>query len=186
MTDWLRRAGRGRRGDDWVIWSVSEGSRGRRWREVVYSGDRVFSALLLETHPTGTFAHLELATASGLLTLHPEGDGTLHGNVVASTGIEHVIGLAWSHANVILVSGSPISEAAAILRLAGTMEPFGATSLTGLVIPATLVLDLASVSVERISQRDWRFDHNDSMSVDGRGLPVLLESEDWPLELADK
>jgi hypothetical protein len=49
-----------------------------------------------------------------------------------------------------------------------------------------LVLDLASVSVERISQRDWRFDHNVSMSVDGRGLPVLLESEDWPLELADK
>src|SRR5215208_2384288 len=90
MTDWLRRAGRGRRGDDWVIWSVSEGSRGRRWREVVYSGDRVFAALLLETHPTGTFAHLELATASGLLTLHPEGDDTLHGNVVASTGIEHV------------------------------------------------------------------------------------------------
>ena len=65
-----------------VTWTISEGRRGRRWREVVADGPAVRHALLLETDPTGRFSHLELASAAGLWTFHPEADGTLHGNHV--------------------------------------------------------------------------------------------------------
>jgi len=146
----------------------------------------VFTALLLETDALGVFSHLELATASGLLTLHPDEDRTLHGNVVAGTGVEHVRALPWSDDSVILVSGSPISESAAILPLQTRMRPFSATTPTGIVIPRTLALELQPVSAERISKTAWRFDHSDAMSVDNRGLPILVESEDWPLELSDE
>ena len=64
---------------------MSEGRKGRRWREVVARGPDVVHALLLETDPDGRFSHLELARADGLWTFHPEGDGTLHGNHVDRT-----------------------------------------------------------------------------------------------------
>ena len=58
-------------------------------------GSGVRSSLLLELDPDGRFSHLELSTAAGLLTLHPEGDGTIHGNAVTTAGLTHVIGLPW-------------------------------------------------------------------------------------------
>ena len=92
----LRRAGRGRVADGTdVTWSVAEGRRGRRWREVRTREEGIVARLLLETDPDGRFAHLELSTAAGLLTLHPEGDGTLHGNAVTADGVEHVVGVPW-------------------------------------------------------------------------------------------
>ena len=88
MADWLRQAGHGRAPDGSIVtWSVAEGRRGRRWREVVRAGEGIRSSLLLELDPDGRFSHLELSTAAGLLTLHPEPDGTLHGNAVTAEGI---------------------------------------------------------------------------------------------------
>ena len=58
-----------------VTWTVAEGRRGRRWREVVVRGDAVGHSLLLETGIDGRFSHLELARAGGLWTFHPETDG---------------------------------------------------------------------------------------------------------------
>ena len=55
------------------------------------------------------FAHLELSTAAGLLTLHPERDGTLHGNAVTAAGMRHVVGLPWPADSLLVVHGSPIS-----------------------------------------------------------------------------
>ena len=84
MTAPTRAAGWGRGPEDGtlVTWTVAEGRKGRRWREVVARGADVVHALLLETDPNGRFSHLELARADGLWTFHPEVDGTLHGNHV--------------------------------------------------------------------------------------------------------
>ena len=84
MTGPTRAAGWGRGPDGTVVtWTVAEGRKGRRWREVVARGTDVVHALLLETDPNGRFSHLELARADGLWTFHPEPDGTIHGNHVA-------------------------------------------------------------------------------------------------------
>ena len=81
-----------------ITWTVAEGRRGRRWREVVVRGDAVGHSLLLETGADGRFSHLELARAGGLWTFHPETDGTLHGNHVDPRGrdVRHVVGLPFA------------------------------------------------------------------------------------------
>src|SRR5262249_7602181 len=99
VSEWVRRAGHGRSpAGSTGTWAGAEGSRGRRWREVVRAVEAtaaIRSSLLLELDPEGRFSHLELSTGAGLLTLHPEGDGTLHGNSVTSAGVGHVVALPW-------------------------------------------------------------------------------------------
>ena len=159
----LRRAGRGRLADgSTVVWSVSEGRRGRRWREIHRTADGgLITSLLLETNPDGDFAHVELSTAAGLLTLHPERDGTLHGNVVTTRGIRHVVGLPWTPKSVVLVEGSVLASAAATRMLdRGTADG----------VRISLELDVAAVR-EAVS-----------VDVDQDGLPVLEDAAAWPLE----
>lgn len=159
----LRRAGRGRLPDgSAIVWSVSEGTRGRRWREMHRTADGVLvTSLLLETHPDGRFAHIELSTAAGLLTLHPEADGTLHGNVIATNGLRHVTGLPWSPRSVVVVEGSVLASAAARWTLAGTRADG---------VRVTPELDLLPIR-EAVS-----------VDVDDDGLPVLADAATWPLE----
>src|SRR5215213_1686927 len=111
----IRVAGWGRRDDGaTVTWTVAEGRRGRRWREVVATGDAVRHSLLLETGSDRRFSRLELARARGLWTFHPEGDGTLHGNAVERDRpeVRHVAGWPFAPEDVVLVEGSPLSAAA--------------------------------------------------------------------------
>jgi hypothetical protein len=164
----LRRAGRGHLVDGSVVtWSVAEGSKGRRWREVVVRDGTVVHSLLLETFPDGRFAHLELSTAAGLLTLHPEADAALHGNAVTGEGVTHVVGLPWPDGSVLLVEGSAISRVAA----AATIDE-RASAVTAVRVASDL--DLAPATVVG---RDVR------ASVDASGLPLLDGAETWPLEL---
>ena len=74
--------------------------------------DWLLHSLLFETGPDGRFTHLELARPDRLATLHPEGDGTLHGNHVGSDpGGGHLAG--WpSPRTSMIVDGSPVSLAA--------------------------------------------------------------------------
>ena len=163
MTDWLRRAGSGYQADgSAVVWSVAEGRRGRRWREVVVEGDAIRSSLLLELDPDGRFSHLELSTAAGLLTLHPEADSTLHGNAVTSSGIRHVVGLAWDRDGAIWLSGSSVC-------LAAGRRPDGSRAVTWLEVGLDLALEM------RAARPDWTL-------VDADGLPVLRDGAAWPLE----
>lgn len=179
----LRFGGRGQGVDGGsVVWSVAEGSRGRRWREVRNTGHAVASSLLLETDPAGRFAHLELSTPSGLLTLHPEGDGTLHGHAIVSDGIEHVEGLRWDADGVVLLEGSTVCRAAALPVLPGTLEPSTSLAHLAVVIPPTLWLEVKPVRIERIDVRSWRFGDEEPFEVDLRGLPLLHGGEIWPLE----
>lgn len=166
MSDWLRRAGRGTLTDGTAVaWSVAEGRRGRRWREVRTGPEGVISSLLLETDPERRFAHIELATAAGLLTLHPEADGTLHGNIVAADGIRHVIGRPWPAGATLDVEGSAIAAAATAwsARAAdGAAEP---------TVTVTLHLDLV-VGLAASA----------SIATDDDGLPLLVDGASWPLE----
>jgi hypothetical protein len=144
---------------------VAEGRRGRRWREVVMEGDAIRSSLLLELDPDGRFSHLELSTAAGLLTLHPEADSTLHGNAVTSSGIRHVVGLAWDGDGAIWLSGSSIC-------LAAGLRPDGSRAVTWLQVGLDLALEMGTV------RPDWTL-------VDANGLPVLRDGAAWPLEESD-
>jgi hypothetical protein len=163
---WLRVAGTGRSHERaTVIWSVAEGRRGRRWREAVVRDEAVVHSLLLELDPEGRFAHLELTTPAGLLTLHPEGDGTLHGNAVTAAGISHVRGLPWDPDDVVILRDSVVSQA-----IAGKWVLSRRLNRVGVV---TVAPDL---SLTRERTTIWL------APMDGEGLPVLKDWQRWPLE----
>lgn len=186
---WLRRAGHGRAPDgSLVTWSVAEGSRSRRWREVRTApqigtgpgeGVTVASSLLLELDPDGRFAHLELSTLAGLLTLHPEGDGTLHGNAVTSDGLRHFQGVPWAAGDVVLVEGSVISLVAAVAPL-GEARP-GVTG--GVLITLDLALARSDVTIEPVGPGTWRISRVGHAAIDPDGLPILDAGSRWPLEV---
>jgi len=76
--------------------SAADGERGRRWRATATVDGRLTHAVLLETSPGGKILRLEVATASGLLTLHPAADGrSIHGNIVHVGGVRP-LSFAWS------------------------------------------------------------------------------------------
>lgn len=89
----VRRGGAGTLPDGArLVWSVAEGTRGRRWRWWLATDDGTSLAALLETDPDGRPTRLELAGAAGLLTLHPEPDErSAHGNVVSAAGVRPLV-----------------------------------------------------------------------------------------------
>ena len=189
--EWLRMGGRGVGANGLqVVWSVAEGSRGRRWREATSRAGGIATSLLLETDELGLFAHLELSTPTGLLTLHPEKDGSLHGQAVVGergeeVGVEHVAGLAWTQDGLVIVEGSTICQVAAIHLLRQSASEWSSASRRAVVIPTTLWSDARPVRVERIAQNRWRFGDDAPIDVDDRGLPLLRDGQMWPLELQD-
>ncbi|MEO8438431.1 MAG: hypothetical protein ABI562_08210 [Chloroflexota bacterium] len=190
MTSAIRMAGWGRIADGALVtWTVAEGRKGRRWREVVSRHDGgVEHALLLETAPGGRFSHLELARADGLWTFHPEADGTLHGNHVGpdGPGVRHFAGRPFGPDDAVIVEGSPLSLAAIAWRWSGTgsdAEPSERT-VAGVVIGADGQLrELPDVRIERQAPRRWRVGEGSAFEIDGLGLPVLDDGEIRPLEL---
>ena len=114
----VRRGGRGTLPDGaQLTWSLAEGGRGRRWRASRVRDGRLEGTILLEIDAAGRPARLELGTADGLLTLHPDrGERELHGNVVTPDGIRH-LRLDWSPAHELVVDGFPVALLAAVRRL---------------------------------------------------------------------
>jgi hypothetical protein len=185
MTDPTRVAGWGRLADGAeVTWTVAEGRRGRRWREVVADGTATRHALLLETGPDGWFSHLELARADGLWTFHPEPDGTLHGNHVVrgDVGVRHVAGWPFYGGDALLIDGSPIASAALVWPR--RTAPPGAVAEAA-AVEIRLSGELArvpSLRIERLDERHWRVGEGSPFEVDGAGLPVLAGGGRRPLE----
>jgi len=182
-----RSAGWGRLADgSEVTWTVAEGRRGRRWREVVARGSATRHALLFETDPDGRFSHLELARADGLWTFHPEAGGTLHGNHVApgEVGVRHVAGWRFAPDDALLVEGSPLAAAALAWQwrseAAGTARDVAAVEIRA---DGSLVR-LPEIRVERLDDGRWRVGEGSPFPVDEAGLPVLDDGEQWPLEEA--
>ncbi len=147
-------------------------------------------SLLLETTPDGRFSHLELATPAGLLTLHPEADGTLHGNRLTADGLRHLIGLPWDRAGVVDVEGSPVADAAMAASLA-TAGPYGSARHPGpdrvlvLRVGTDLELSTTPTAAERLADGSWRLDPGGVRGADHDGLPALDGGESWPLELPE-
>jgi hypothetical protein len=190
VTDWLRRAGHIRLEDGRdVIWSVAEGSRGRRWREAVRKPNQpgIRHSLLLEMDPDGWFSHLELSTEEGLLTLHPEGDGTLHGNAVTASGVRHVRGVAWDPHGMMLIDRSFVSTLAALPGLSSVIAPGTEREILVVQVPRDLEL-LSTREVVRRESRDrewWWIGELEQIGPDERGLMLGTGARDWPLEADD-
>jgi hypothetical protein len=110
----LRRAGTGALEDGSVVtWSVAEGARGRRWRWTLASGTELRHAGLVELDRDGRFGRLELETAQGMLTLHPDTDRrSAHGNVVRPGAVEPVE-VAWSDDDELAIEDDPFGSAVA-------------------------------------------------------------------------
>jgi hypothetical protein len=191
----VRAAGRGVLPDGSVVtWVVSEGRRGRRWRETIATGeggDRgprdLRSSLLLETDPSGRFLHLELSTAAGLLTLHPEGDGSLHGNAVSADGVRHVVGLPFPSGAVVVVAGSPIAAAAALAAVRGTIgmagdAPIGDRRITAAFVQPDLGVSTGDAAIREVPD-GWQVGEGTPLRLDADGLPVLPDPARWSLEL---
>jgi hypothetical protein len=167
-----------------IIWSVADGRRGRRWREVVGQDGRVVRSVLLETNPASRLTRLEFVTAAGLLTLHPDsGESILHGNVVTPAGIRHLT----FDGTTVLVHGSPAASAIAVDGLADGVE-VGATARVDLVsVDDQLEPRVGSWAVSRIEPRTWRLVEPSTaedlvVRLDEDGLPILA-GDTWPLEI---
>lgn len=170
-----------------VTWTSAEGARGTRWREVVRTARGLARAVLLEESTDGSPTRLEVASAAGLLTMHPGPDGsTIHGNVVSADGVRH-IALGWGVGHVLLVAGSPVSAAVALRPQSGALAVGRTALLDGVWVDDALVPHLGRWTVARAGAGDWRLDADDGsptfdIRVDAAGLPVLSEASAWPLE----
>lgn len=156
----LRRAGTGRAPDGrTVTWSVADGARGRRWRWTITTGEgSLVHTGLIELDPAGRFARLELAAPAGLLTVHPARDGrSAHGNVVRRDHVDP-IEIPWSRQTSIALDGDPFGTAIAGWRGRGWV-------VRG---DLTLVSVTASQPV---------------IMLDPRGVPILSDAVEWPLEI---
>lgn len=164
MSEPVRLAGRGRWGDSLVTWTIAEGRRGRRWREVLSRDGAIVHSLLLETDSDRRFSHLELAVPGVLLTLHPEGDGTLHGNRVDAAGsaVEPIAGLPFPSGAAVLVRESPLAGAS--VAWGGARE-----------VPGALVDGAGRVSIGTVTLPA-------DLSVDADGVPQLADAAIWPLD----
>ncbi len=160
MRAWLRVAGRGRLADGGiVVWSAAEGARGRRWRWTIDDIGVVRHAGLLELDTEGRFLRLELAGSAGLLTLHPEPDGSIHGNVVNDDGVRS-IALAGAGGRWIRIDGDAFGSA--LLPRHGAGEGI-------VVLPGFSVVSARATAAGRLPD------------LDVRGVPQLGEATEWPL-----
>ena len=191
MTAYLRRAGAGLLPDgSQLVWSVADGRRGRRWRAVASSNGTITHALLLEVDRAGRPSRLELTTAAGMLTLHPdEANRTLHGNVVTPSGMRH-LSVPWSDEHGLEVEGRPIATAVTAHRLAGATAVGEGRAIPVVVVASDLLITEATHRFVRAGEGEWRIEPVPAaagamiLRIDERGVPgALREAREWPLEL---
>jgi hypothetical protein len=166
-----------------ITWSVAEGRRGRRWRWSVLEGGGSFVAgHTVELDPDGRFVRLESMAASGLLSLHREADGSIHGNRVTAGGIDHLRFL--SAPELVIVGGDPVGLAAAVGALVST-NPLGTSQV--LEVGDDLGVRVVEGSIRRLRQGAWELRLGQAMRnvrLDALGLPLEDGSNttSWPLE----
>jgi hypothetical protein len=183
-----RRGGRATTiGGEILTWTEAEGSRGTRWREALERDGNLVRSLVLEVSAADRPTRLEITTAAGLLTLHPEPDESrLHGNVVGDGGVNH-LAFAWSPEHDLLVLGSPASATITLRRLAGRIVVGATRTIDVLRIDDALDPRPARWTVERIARHAWHLRDTDGheerrLTVDDEGRPLLTDAISWPLE----
>jgi hypothetical protein len=169
-----------------LTWSLAEGGRGRRWRATRVKDGCLEGTLLLEVDAAGRPSRLELGTADGLLTLHPDrGEQELHGNVVTSEGIRH-LRFDWSPAHELVVDGFRVALLAAVNRLSAGVPVGEAIDRPAVVVDHGLRCHVATIRLERLDERRWRAEGEGSaieVATDQDGAPAGFDgAQDWPLE----
>ena len=162
---WLRRAGRGRAPDrSMVLWSLAEGERGRRWRwSLTDPAGAIRHVGLIELDRAWILERLELHSSNGIVTFHPAGDGkTAHGNVVMRHGVRP-IEVGWTAGSRIGIAGDPFGTTLGAISAAGT-------DLAGHEWTLLTSLELQPMAIAP------------GLGVDARGVPVLDDPVEWPLE----
>jgi hypothetical protein len=187
MSEVVRRAGRVGQADGSVLlWSVADGRRGRRWRAGLVRDGRLVSSMLLEVSVDGRPGRLELTTSAGLLTLHPEANGDLHGNVVTTDGVRH-LHYAWSAEHELVVDGIAITSAVAARRLAATTPAGEGRTVPVVAVGADLAIRQAVRTFHRLDAGTWWVDGQDepmTLAIDPDGIPLWSgEADAWPLQL---
>ncbi len=189
MITLLRRAGSGRLTDgSRLVWTVAEGSRGRRWRWTHTTDVGLSSVGLLELDEQGGFSRLELGSAVGLLTLHVDhGGGEVNGNVAGPSGMRH-LRFPWSPDALVLVDGEPLVAAAMCHRLAGRLDARPTDEHDVLLVEPSYAVRDTLGRFTRESDTRWRIELSQArrfrIAIDGQGLPTGLGDEsDWPLEV---
>ncbi|HEX5148403.1 MAG TPA: hypothetical protein VFW02_04930 [Candidatus Limnocylindrales bacterium] len=188
MSALVRRGGTATLPDgDEVVWSVADGRRGRRWRAATIHVGVLTSSMLLEVDVDGRPGRLELTTPAGLLTLHPEATGSLHGNAVTPGGVRHLT-FAWSDEHGLEIDGLPIPTAVTAGRLAATIPVGEGTTVPVVGIALDdLTVHAAERRYRRLDRTTWRIEgggREETLAIDGRGLPVWPGTAgEWPIEL---
>jgi len=188
VSESLRRAGSTVLADGARLdWTVADGSRGRRWRAVATVDGSITHALLLEVGLDGSIARLELTTPDGLLTLHPNRDGTeLHGNGVTPSGVRHH-SFPWGPDHALAVAGRPIADAVNARRLAASVEVGEGTDVPTVLIGPGLEVSETRTQFDRVTSDTWRLASPGGtrfVTIDPRGIPFdPVAGEEWPLEL---
>lgn len=170
-----------------LTWTEAEGTRGTRWREALERDGSLVRSLLLEVSVAGRPTRLEVTTAAGLLTLHPQPDeSALHGNVVRVAGVHH-LAFPWSAEHELLVLGSVASATTTLRRLAGPIVVGASRTIDVLRIDDTLKPRPARWTAGRIARHAWHLRDADGLeerrlTVDDEGRPLLTDAISWPLE----
>lgn len=172
-----------------IAWSVADGRRGRRWRAATTRDGVLTASLLLEVGADGRPARVELTTAAGLLTLHPEAGGSLHGNVVSAGGIRHLT-FDWSDDHELEIEGTPIPSAVTAARLASTVRVGEGRIAPVVIVGHDLVVRVGARRFERLDAAgSWRIvgdGEANLLVVDTDGLPVWPgRASDWPGRASD-
>lgn len=191
MTKGVRLVGleRDRDGRD-LTWTVADGERGRRWREISVAASSggiagLARSLTLETGRGGQWLRLEVAAGAGLLSLHPDKAGEIHGNVVSADGVRH-LALGVLNPALVDVAGSLAADAS----LCRALEAVVAVG-EGTIVRVALVSDALEVSIEplavlRKAFRSWELGDPEqirAIELDDHRVPVTgSASTRWPLE----
>jgi hypothetical protein len=176
-----------------ILWSVAEGGRGRRWRESTFDGadGPLLRTITLETTADGRPARFEAAVRNALLTLHPEADRVVHGNVVTTRGVVPLELGPFDGPAIYDLPGSPLVDAVICGSLAGLLAPGERRQLAVARIGLADLPDgrgwevvTADLRVQRIGDDRWRLSGSGlddrSARIDRDGLPD--GGERWPLE----
>ena len=185
----VRRAGRALLPDgSTLLWSVAEGTRGRRWRAVTTRDGHVTHSLLFEATAGGRPTRLELTTASGMLTLHPEPDErTAQGNVVHIGGVRP-LALPWSPDHAFEVADRPIATAVMLGRMTRSVRVGEGETVAVLSVDSGLVVRPGNRLVRRIAEGRWEIADLGAgrafeVELDADGVPRFGSADDWPLDV---
>jgi hypothetical protein len=113
---------------------------------------------LVELDAEGRFVRLELETAEGMLTLHPDTErSAVHGNVVRRERVDP-IEFRWSDDDAVAIDGDPFGSAVAGWRGRGWR----------------VGMDLSILRADD--------GHSAALELDGRGIPLVTGAQEWALE----